>query len=116
MDFSSINWLAVIACVLASMVIGSIWFSPKVFYPAWTKAIEKIDTNDPNDQNIWPYHTRIPGSGYIHGFDGQRDGEYVWRHNIGLRRAGWLSLMAWLRRSIKFDKQTVRGPCQGLVL
>jgi len=54
MDFSSINWLAVVACVLASMIIGSIWFSPKVFYPAWMKAIEKIDNNDPNDQNMGP--------------------------------------------------------------
>ena len=54
MDFSSINWLAVIACVLASMVIGSIWFNPKVFYPAWSKALEQIDKTDPNDQNMGP--------------------------------------------------------------
>lgn len=56
MDFSSINWLAVVACVLASMIIGSIWFSPKVFYPAWWKAIGKTDQdqNDPNDQNMGP--------------------------------------------------------------
>jgi len=39
MDFSSVNWLAVVVCVVASMIIGSIWFSPKVFYPAWWKAI-----------------------------------------------------------------------------
>ena len=43
MDFSSINWLAVLLCVVASMIIGSIWFSPKVFYPAWWKAIGKTD-------------------------------------------------------------------------
>jgi len=54
MDFSSINWLAVIACVLASMVIGSVWFSPKVFYPAWSKALGQIDKTDPNDQNMGP--------------------------------------------------------------
>jgi hypothetical protein len=54
MDFNSINWLAVIACVLASLVIGSTWFSPKVFYPAWNKALEQIDKNDPNDQNMGP--------------------------------------------------------------
>ncbi|NJN79559.1 MAG: DUF1761 domain-containing protein [Anaerolineales bacterium] len=43
MDFSSINWLAVVLCVIASMVIGGVWFSPKVFYPAWWKAIGKTD-------------------------------------------------------------------------
>ena len=31
MDFSSINWLAVVASVLASMIIGSVWFGPKGF-------------------------------------------------------------------------------------
>lgn len=47
MDFSSINWLAVLLCLVASMVIGSIWFSPKVFYPAWWKAIGKTDKDAP---------------------------------------------------------------------
>ena len=54
MDFSSINWLAVIAAVLASMVIGSIWFGPKAFYPAWLKALAQIDKTDPNDRNMGP--------------------------------------------------------------
>ena len=54
MDFSSINWWAVIASVLASMIIGSIWFSPKMFYPPWQKALAQIDTSDLNDQNMGP--------------------------------------------------------------
>ena len=54
MDFSSINWLAVIAAVLASMVIGSIWFGPKAFYPAWLKALGQVDKNDPNDKDMGP--------------------------------------------------------------
>lgn len=41
MDFSSINWLAVAACLVASMVIGAIWFGPKTFFPIWWKAIGK---------------------------------------------------------------------------
>lgn len=41
MDFSSINWLAVAACVVASMIIGSFWFNPKTFFPIWWKAIGK---------------------------------------------------------------------------
>ncbi len=39
MDFGSINWLAVIVCVIASMVIGFIWYSPQVFYKTWLAGI-----------------------------------------------------------------------------
>ena len=49
MDFSSINWLAVLLCLVASMVIGGIWFSPKMFYPAWWKAIGKTDKDVPGE-------------------------------------------------------------------
>ena len=45
MDFSTINWWAVVACVVASMIIGSIWFSPKVFYRPWWKAIGKSEAD-----------------------------------------------------------------------
>ena len=47
MDFSSINWLAVVACVVVAMIVGSIWFNPKTFYPAWLKAIGKPENHDP---------------------------------------------------------------------
>jgi hypothetical protein len=52
MDFGSINWWAVVVCVLAGMLIGSIWFSPKGFYPAWWKAIGKTDSDVPGDQSM----------------------------------------------------------------
>lgn len=52
MDFGSINWLAVVACVVASMIIGSIWFSPKTFFPVWWKAIGKSETADPGGSTI----------------------------------------------------------------
>ena len=51
MDFSSINWLAVAACVVASMIIGSLWFSPKGFYNAWWKAIGKSEKDVPGEQS-----------------------------------------------------------------
>jgi hypothetical protein len=35
MDFGAINWLAVIVSVIASLVIGSIWYSPSVFFKPW---------------------------------------------------------------------------------
>ncbi|MHC1782034.1 MAG: DUF1761 family protein [Anaerolineaceae bacterium] len=47
MEILSINWLAVFACVVVSMVIGSLWFSPKAFFPAWWLAIGKRADVDP---------------------------------------------------------------------
>ena len=52
MEFSTINWWAVVACVIASMVIGSLWFNPKTFYPAWWKAIGKTDNDTPGNQSM----------------------------------------------------------------
>ena len=51
MDFSSINWIAVVLCLVASMVIGSLWFNPKTFFPAWWKAIGKGDSSA-SDSNM----------------------------------------------------------------
>ena len=62
------------------------------------------------DQNMGLDYTRVLCPGYIHGFDGERHGEHVWRCNTWLWRAGWLLSLAWLCCPIKFDKQTVRGP------
>ncbi len=41
MDFGSINWLAVIVCVLVSFGVGFVYFSPKVFFDIWWKALGK---------------------------------------------------------------------------
>lgn len=43
MDFSSINWLAVVVCVVLNMVAGYIWYHPSVFYKAWWKGIGKSE-------------------------------------------------------------------------
>ena len=47
MNFSSINWLAVVVCVIVSMIVGSLYFNPKTFFPAWLKAIGKPESHDP---------------------------------------------------------------------
>ncbi len=52
MDFASINWLAVVVCVIVSMVVGSFWFNPKTFFPMWWKAIGKSETDGPGGQNM----------------------------------------------------------------
>ncbi len=41
MDFSSINWLAVVVCVVVQMIVGSTYFSMKGFFPMWWEAIGK---------------------------------------------------------------------------
>ena len=41
MDFGSINWLAVLACVVVSFAVGFVYFSPKVFFDIWWKALGK---------------------------------------------------------------------------
>lgn len=41
MDFASINWLAVLVCVVVSMISGTIWYNPKTFFPIWWKGIGK---------------------------------------------------------------------------
>lgn len=52
MDFSSINWLAVVLCVVASMIIGGVWFGPKTFFPIWWKAIGKSDSDSASGSSI----------------------------------------------------------------
>lgn len=52
MDFSAINWLAVIACVLFSVVSGSLWFGPKTFFPVWWKAIGKSESEKPDGRPL----------------------------------------------------------------
>ena len=45
MDFSSINWLAVVVCTVISMVIGFAWYNPKTFFPGWWAAMGKGEFN-----------------------------------------------------------------------
>jgi hypothetical protein len=52
MDLSSINWLAVIACVVISMVSGTIWYNPKTFFPVWWRGIGKKDEDTPGMSNM----------------------------------------------------------------
>ncbi|MBN1453144.1 MAG: DUF1761 domain-containing protein [Anaerolineales bacterium] len=54
MDFSSVNWLAVIVCVVVAMVSGFVWYHPSVFFKAWWRGIGKGDS-DPGDPNPMIY-------------------------------------------------------------
>lgn len=52
MDFLSINWLAIVACVLVSMVSGTLWYNPKTFFPIWWKGIGKTEAEGPGSGNM----------------------------------------------------------------
>lgn len=52
MDFSAVNWLAVVACVIVSMVSGSLWYNPKTFFPTWWKGIGKTGQDAPGMSNM----------------------------------------------------------------
>lgn len=52
MDLGSINWLAVVVCVVVSMVSGSLWYNPKTLYPVWWKAIGRSESDRPGMQNM----------------------------------------------------------------
>lgn len=47
MDVSTIHWPAVLACVVFSVISGSIWFGPKTFFPVWWNAIGKTPGDKP---------------------------------------------------------------------
>lgn len=47
MNLGAINWLAVLVCILVSLMVGSIWFGPKTFFPVWWKAIGMKETGGP---------------------------------------------------------------------
>lgn len=49
MDFASVNWLAVVVCVVIAMISGFIWYHPKVFFPAWWSGLGRSEqTGNPN--------------------------------------------------------------------
>ena len=52
MVLNSINWLAVLACVAASMISGSLWYNPKTFFMIWWKGIGKKEGEIPGQSNM----------------------------------------------------------------
>lgn len=49
MNAPSINYIAVILATLSSMVVGSIWYTPKVFGNYWMKAAGITPSGDAKD-------------------------------------------------------------------
>lgn len=45
MDFSSINYLAVLAAAVSTFVLGGLWYSPLLFGKAWMRANSFTDAD-----------------------------------------------------------------------
>jgi len=52
MDFSNINYLAVVVATLASFAIGSLWYSPLLFGKGWQKAVN-LSEDDIKNSNMF---------------------------------------------------------------
>lgn len=47
-----VNWLAVVLAMVASMVIGSVWYAPQVFGKTWMK-LAKINFDPAKRKEAW---------------------------------------------------------------
>lgn len=47
MSLSDIHWIAVFVSALVAIASGAIWFGPKTFYPVWSKALGRPETEAP---------------------------------------------------------------------
>ena len=45
MDLGNVNWLAIVICVVFSMVSGFVWYNQKVFFPAWWAGIGRSESD-----------------------------------------------------------------------
>ena len=55
MDLGSVNWLAIVVCVVVAMISGFIWYHPKLFFNPWWSGLGK--SGQPGDPNpmIWVF-------------------------------------------------------------
>lgn len=48
-----VNWLAILVATLSTMVVGSIWYTPKVFGNTWVR-LAKLDKTQLEKNGVWP--------------------------------------------------------------
>jgi len=102
MDFGSINWLAVVACVVVSMVSGSLWYNPRTFFPVWWKVVGK-EGEVPGMQNMGMTWTLTVLSSFVQAVAMSlmvtAMGSPGRRRNACFRCAGWFHALARLYRA-----------------
>ena len=52
MSIESVDWLAVAIGTISAFLVGSIWFSPKTFFPVWWKAMGRDPDEKPGGPNM----------------------------------------------------------------
>ncbi|GAB3603160.1 DUF1761 domain-containing protein [Microbacterium aureliae] len=58
MQVPEINYWAVILATLSTMVVGTLWYSPKVFGTRWA-TLAKVDMDRPGATALWPIITTV---------------------------------------------------------
>ena len=113
MDFGSVNWLAVVACVVSNMIIGSIWYNPATFFKTWWKGIGKKET----DRAELLGHDVDPdrGGSIRRGGFCFHAGEGHGRHG-GCGAGNRIHDLAWLRRNDEHRESSVRRAALGGVV
>lgn len=53
-----VNWLAISIATLSTMVVGSIWYTPKVFGNMWIE-LAKLDRKQMEKNGVWPILTTL---------------------------------------------------------
>ena len=53
-----INYWAVLLAMLSSMLVGTVWYSPKVFGTRWSK-LAKVDMDRPGSSAVMPIVTTV---------------------------------------------------------
>ncbi|CAH0123190.1 DUF1761 domain-containing protein [Microbacterium sp. Bi121] len=53
-----INYWAVLLAMLSSMVVGSLWYTTKLFGTRWAK-LANVDTDRPGASAVWPIITTV---------------------------------------------------------
>jgi hypothetical protein len=48
----TVNWWAVLVCVVLSMVSGTLWYNPKTFFPIWWQGIGQPEMKQPEKNNM----------------------------------------------------------------
>lgn len=106
MDLSSINWLAVVACVMFSMISGWLWYNPKTFFPAWWKVVG-AGREQPGMENMGMTWALTALASFV-----QAVAMSFMLTAMGSMNAGsgaMTGFMLWLYRTHVFGQQTVRG-------
>ena len=55
-----VNYWAVIAATLSTVVVGTVWYTPKVFGNRWME-LTRVDPKSPDVPTVWPFVVAIVG-------------------------------------------------------